>query len=328
MRKIKIIIPLFIAISIIPVLAFSQFAPPAGQEGTTAMYKDSAAFIGWATTCEVKRGAMDISSPENGNASYGNPSTGTGQADNNVVSLGDGGIATLSFDIPIANGPGYDFAVFENGFIDTFLELAFVEVSSDSVNYFRFNAVSMTQTNVQVETFGEIDATKLKNFAGKYKLYYGTPFDLNELKNIKGLNIDSITHIRIIDVIGCIQDEFATYDSQGNKVNDPWNTPFISGGFDLDAIGVINTYYKKIDYELYIYPNPANCFINVYIDKDVKNPELYIYDINGKIINTISYPDFFLNQTKKIPVDHLKKGMYLLHLKTNNKKFIQKFITF
>ena len=36
--------------------------------------------------------------------------------------VGDGGSAILTFDTPIANGPGFDFAVFENGFSDTFLE--------------------------------------------------------------------------------------------------------------------------------------------------------------------------------------------------------------
>ncbi|MFN6048554.1 MAG: T9SS C-terminal target domain-containing protein, partial [Bacteroidota bacterium] len=51
-------------------------------------------------------------------------------ASNGVVSLGDGGIATLTFDPPITNGDGFDFAVFENTFLDTFLELAFVEVST------------------------------------------------------------------------------------------------------------------------------------------------------------------------------------------------------
>jgi hypothetical protein len=43
-----------------------------------------------------------------------------------------------------------------------------------------------------------------------------------------------------VDVVGSITPAYATYDSQGNMVNDPWPTPYSSSGFDLDAVGVIN----------------------------------------------------------------------------------------
>ena len=42
-----------------------------------------------------------------------------------------------------------------------FLELDFVEVSSDGVNYFRFPATSYTDTTVQTGSFGSTDATKI-----------------------------------------------------------------------------------------------------------------------------------------------------------------------
>ena len=54
------------------------------------------------------------------------------------------------------------------------------------------------------------------------------------------LDKDHITHVRIIDVIGNIDPEYATYDCQGNPINDPWPTPFASCGMDLDAVGVIH----------------------------------------------------------------------------------------
>jgi hypothetical protein len=44
----------------------------------------------------------------------------------------------------------------------------------------------------------------------------------------------------VVDVVGCIQDEYARYDSQGHKINDPFPTPFDTGGFDLDAVGLIH----------------------------------------------------------------------------------------
>jgi hypothetical protein len=36
------------------------------------------------------------------------------------------------------------------------------------------------------------------------------------------------------------ENNYASYDSQGHQINDPWPTNFPTGGFDLDAVGVIN----------------------------------------------------------------------------------------
>jgi len=46
--------------------------------------------------------------------------------------------------------------------------------------------------------------------------------------------------VRVVDVIGSILSAYATHDSVGHVVNDPWPTPFDTGGFDLDAIGVLH----------------------------------------------------------------------------------------
>jgi hypothetical protein len=256
-------------LSICAFVADAQFAPPAGQPGSTAVHKDSSAFIAWATGCTVVRGYQDISNTSLGYASVGDSSMALGMAgENGVVSLGDGGYAILTFADPISNGPGWDFAVFENSFSDDFLELAFVEVSSDGINFFRFPATSNTQDTLQIGGFGSLDATKINNLAGKYRASYGTPFDLEELSSQEGLNINAVTHVKVIDVVGCIQDEYATYDQYGKKINDPWNTPFPSGGFDLDAVGVLKPSTTPVqdasDPMLFaIYPNPARGIVFV-----------------------------------------------------------------
>jgi hypothetical protein len=175
-------------ISLIALHSAGQFAPPAGQPGTTAIHKDSSAIVAWASGIEVVRGLINISNPsaehEGSNyASFGEPSNALGQASGTseqCVSFGDGGIATLTFAHPIQNGEGPDFCVFENGFTDTYLELAFVEVSSDGEHFVRFPSVSLTQTTTQIDGFGSLDATKIHNLAGKYRQGYGTPFDLQE----------------------------------------------------------------------------------------------------------------------------------------------------
>ena len=52
-------------------VAIAQFAPAAGQAGTTAMFKDSSAFVNWVKTCVTSRGLQDISDTSLGNRIVG-----------------------------------------------------------------------------------------------------------------------------------------------------------------------------------------------------------------------------------------------------------------
>lgn len=244
MRKLLVILMV-----VMPVALWAQFAPAQDKPGTTAMHADSSAFVAWATGCVVEPGPMNIANPSLGIAGAGYPAEnaiGAPGGTYGVTCLGDGGVATLTFASPICNRPGPDFAVFENGFANAqntdmwFLELGFVEVSSDGENFFRFPAVSMVQTETQVGGMGCIDPAQIHNLASKYGAMYGTPFDLDEVPDDPLLDKNNITHVRIIDVIGNIDPEYCTYDSQGHPVNDPWPTPFASCGMDLDAVGVIH----------------------------------------------------------------------------------------
>jgi hypothetical protein len=255
------------------------------------MYKDSSAFVAWANHCRVNRGYQDISAPSLGYASSGDSTMATGKSQaNGVVSLGDGGWAVCIFPNPIKNGPGPDFAVFENGFDDSFLELAVVEVSSDGVNFMRFKAHSLTSTTLQTGSFGSTDPTKINNLAGKYRGGYGTPFDLQELAGTPGLNINAITHVKVIDVVGSVNSAYATYDGFGNMINDPWPTAFPSGGFDLDAIGVINQDFSAgiteslSNPDLSVYPNPLNRHEQLQITSTEEIQNVYLFDNYGRLV--------------------------------------------
>lgn len=318
---------LFIPICTFGIAMGQSYPPAAGQEGTTAIAHDSELFVAWATGAEVERGLIDISNPDatdkgTNYASFGEAENALGFPDNQIVSLGDGGIAILTFDEPIANGPGFDFAVFENGFGDTFLELAFVEVSSDGENYFRFPAHSETQTEVQVGTFDEIDPTYLNNFAGKYRAFFGTPFDLDELEDDPLLDKNRITHVKIIDVVGSIDTEFATYDSFGNIVNDPFPTPFWSSGFDLDAVGVIHTGNLGIaeveTSKLKIYPNPVKDEFHIGINDKVN---IKIFDTTGKLVLTN-----LSENNQSIRVSELKTGIYFVQIYSEKGNSLHKLI--
>ncbi len=221
------------------------FAPAAGQPGSTAIAYNDPSIVGWATSVSsLVRGPQNIANPGGPLASFGAAADALGPAGTStttVLSLGDGGSITLGFAQPITNGPGADFAVFENGLSDNFLELAFVEVSSDRTNFFRFPSVSLTPAGTQVGGFGALDTTNLYDLAGKYRVGFGTPFDLAELAGVSPLlDVNNVQAVRVVDVVGTIDPQFATHDSQGNIVKDPYPTAFASGGFDLDGVGVIH----------------------------------------------------------------------------------------
>ena len=189
-----------------------------------------------------------------------------------VVSLGDlsavqlaagapVGQVTLHFTdtlhpAPIRNLPGADFVVFENGLVaesgtggagvgGVFAELAYVEVSSDGVNFARFPSVSLTPGSVP--SYGTLDPAKIFNLAGKHVNAggesWGTPFDLAALVNhplvIDGtLDLNRVRHVRIVDIPG----NGSFFDSAApmpHPIFDPWPTTG-AGGFDLEAIGVIS----------------------------------------------------------------------------------------
>lgn len=305
--------------------SFSQFAPPVGVVGTTAIFKDSSVFVSWANKCRVTRGFQDISIPSAGYADVGDSSLATDMAGTNgVVSLGDGGEAVLEFNLPITDGPGPDFAVFENSFDGQFLELAFVEVSSDGVNYFRFPAVSNTDTVTQTWSFGLTDATKINNLAGKYKAEYGTPFDLADIADHILLDKQWINYVRIIDVVGCIQNQYCTRDAYNHKINDPWPTAFGSGGFDLDAVGVIHQQTVGIkEHELLdvsLYPNPATDVL--YLNLSSINYSVEVFNIVGEVVlkseNNLGVTPLHIHE--------LKQGMYTLLISSDNKQRQIKFV--
>lgn len=308
-------------LAMVPVALWAQFAPAQDQPGTTAMHADSSAFVAWATGCTVERGPMRIDRPESGLASYGADSLALGMPGGtyDIVSLGDGGNAVLTFASPIYNGPGPDFAVFENGFAnavnpDTWaLELGFVEVSSDGENFFRFPAVTYVQNEEQLGNAGSIVPAQLHNFASKYGAFYGTPFDLDEVEDNELLNKNRITHVRIVDVVGNIDPEYATKDSEGHIVNDPWPTPFASSGFDLDAVGVINDLAHSDVSEneeevVSLYPNPVKDRLMV---KAENLQSVEIYNLVGQQV-MVSTSDI-------VDMGALNQGIYFVRINADGK---------
>ena len=313
---------LFLMLALVPMMLWAQFAPEAGVAGTTAMHCDSSAFLAWATGCTIERGPIQIGVTDS-LVSYGVDAAALGKADNRVVSLGDGGTAVLTFASPICNDRGPDFAVFENPFHNVphcFLELAFVEVSSDGENYFRFPAITKVPFDEQMDSFGVMDATLIHNFAGKYEAFYGTPFDLDEVEDNALLDKRKITHVRLIDVVGTIDPEYATYDAEGHIVNDPFPTPFYSSGFDLDAVGVIHdvAHFDVPENEMEtiaVYPNPVKDILTV---KAENLQSVEVYDLVGQQI--------MLSENGVLDLGSLAQGIYFVRVTADGKIFTKRVV--
>lgn len=278
---------------IFPLVAIAQsFAPEPGVFGTTAIPKDSSCFVSWATGISVSRGFIDINDTMaifdgTNRASFGTPEMALGIAEGDgstVVSLGDSGMATLTFSQLIIDGNGFDFAIFENGFADHYMEFGHVEASSDGVNFFRFPSTSEIPLDTQLSNASYSDCRYVNNLAGKYRKGFGTPFDISELTNDPLLDKNAITHIRIIDVIGAISGSHTTQDQLGTIINDPYPTAFHSGGFDLDAVGIINGVLDiNTDQlsEIQLFPNPTQDKINI---QTYQESIVVIQTITGEIV--------------------------------------------
>jgi hypothetical protein len=228
MRSNSLIAPLALAATL--TATAGVYPDAAGQPGSSAIPKVSTLFTAWASGHAHYQPGTDVI------PSWQTPAKALGPATDDtfdIVCLGNGGRITLIFPDPVCDGPGADFAVFENGFRNDFLELAFVEVSSNGSDFFRFANTSLTQ--YPVGGMGSVDPTAIDGFAGKYRVGFGTPFDLSALPDSPVLDKQNIRFIRIVDIIG----DGKTKDSNGKPIYDP--TPTIgSGGFDLEAIGVIH----------------------------------------------------------------------------------------
>ena len=158
-----------------------------------------------------------------------------------------------------------------------------------------------------------MNPTQLNNLAGKYRGDYGTPFDLSELPDTILLDKNTIQFIKVIDVVGALQAPFYYRDSEGRKINDPFPTEFPSGGFDLDAVGVIHNtlntsinQYQAAQSLVMVYPNPAKHTIYIKSETDIKSVELYDSFLNKQAINFL--------ENNRLNISELANGIYFIKI--------------
>lgn len=301
-------------------LLAGPYSPAVGENGTEAVSKDSVEITAWASNWTELIYGEDVS------ATFKTPEKAMGAATGStldIVSLGRGGQITVTFDNPIQNSTGWDFAVFENAMNDTFLELAYVEVSSNGIIFTRFDNDSLSVN--PIGSFGAVDPTNIDGLAGKHRVGYGTPFDLGKLiqspKVLSGkTNLAAITHIRLVDIVGN-----GTYrDSDGDPIYDPYPT-HSSAGFDLEAVavryenlGFVNTIPEapllnqpsnnsvglelipKLQIESFSDPDASDTHIMTYwqISSDASfDSSNLVFDLKGtKSLQSVDLPPFILGE--------------------------------
>jgi len=214
----------------------AAYPGPAGSADSTAIAQDDPRITGWAAAVEALELGAGSDDPD-----LRDPARALGPAEGtatDAVSLGEGGTITLRFDPPLADGDGVDLAVFENGFSADFLELAWVEVSSDGAHFVRFDSAFLGAD--PIDPFGTLDTTLFDGLAGKYEQGHGTPFDLAWLRHrpetaVGILDLDQVAWVRVVDVVG----DGSSEDSFGHPIYDPYPTAQ-TAGFDLDAVAALH----------------------------------------------------------------------------------------
>jgi hypothetical protein len=201
--------------------------------------------------------AQVVASNTNGGAGGGifNPANALGAPGgaSSVHSLGIAGDLTLAFAPPIVDRPGADLIVGENPFRlsnwwQSFAEVAFVEVSTNGVDFLRFPA-RYFGAPVQPGAFGTVPVGAYGNLTGQTPVLATTPgtdpfdvvdaggdaFDLGDLANeplvLMGLvDLQAIGYVRLVDVVSG-----TSLDSVGTAIFDAG-----SGSADIDSVTAIH----------------------------------------------------------------------------------------
>jgi hypothetical protein len=161
-----------------------------------------------------------------------------------------------------------------------------------------------------------MDASLLNNLAGKYVANYGTPFDLSDLAGTPGLDVNHITHVRLVDVVGAVSGH-GSKDNEGKYINDPYPTNFPTGGFDLDAVAALHMEVTAVSQTTQtaatIYPNPATGMVYVTLPTGITNATLVLTGITGQVL--MQQP---ASQHTPLSLAGYPAGLYTLHITSDN----------
>jgi hypothetical protein len=236
--------------SVIAAIAFAWTSPAwagiySGPQDTAnlidgAIPSNSSRFLEWANNISPLASGLTHFAPRGSTTISLTGFNSLGDLDDTQIGNGESaGFLTVTFPHGISNESGPDFAVFENGFTfgspnGLFADLAYVEVSTNGIDFVRFPNLSLNTAPVQGSgAFAGYDMSNVWNLAGKHAQGFGTPFNLDDLLTnalvLSGqVDLNNIQYIKLVDIPG----NGAFKDSFGNSILDNWLTTG-SGGFDF-----------------------------------------------------------------------------------------------
>ena len=142
---------------------------------------------------------------------------------------------------------------------------------------------------------------------------------------IKRVCCNAITHVKVIDVVGCIR-IVCHIRSVGIEINDPWNTP-LSGGFDLtsgDEQSTVSVETHIFSKNVQVFPNPAHTFVTIQFFENTLIQEINLINALGQI-STISSEEK-QNSQLSLDLSGYQPGMYYLNIQTTQGNITQRLL--
>lgn len=142
---------------------------------------------------------------------------------------------------------------------------------------------------------------------------------MEQLADSANLDINNITHVKLIDVVGSIDPQFGTRDQYGQIINDPYPTDFYSSGFDLTGVAVLNGWTPGTGIndhvatqKLQAYPNPTTGNVRL----NTANAEISVFDVYGKLL-------FTEMNSNTINLANYPAGVYILKVSQQQIKVVK-----
>ncbi len=214
-----------------------------------------------------------------------------------VCSLGLGGEIIVAFkDFEIVDGPGVDFTIFENAFLNPvtnklFVEPAVVSVSYDGIHFTQFPFDSLT-----LDGCAGITPTHGKEDCFNPELSGGDSFDLATI------GLQSIRYIRIKDISQILLD----------NPQHPFYDPIITG-FDLDAVCGLHLVKTTTNIPDKFSDNNFKILTfahTVIINTAQNNFHISIFDLVGNKI-------YDVRNKCQISINNLQSGIYFIIAESN-----------
>ena len=98
-------------------------------------------------------------------------------------------------------------------------------------------------------------------------------------------------------------------------------------GFEFDYYGICNSVDQFDETEINVYPNPATSFVNIEVTSDkAQQFNASVVDMMGKTVYVDQFNHDGGTGIYKINVNNLAKGVYFLHLNSENGQSVQKIV--